>query len=432
MATAARALGFAAALVLNLALVGLAPPLLAPGWTAQALAGFLFGEEDSPLTAVEGARVTPDGLRVARLALHPPEAGGDRGAAAPLEALNVLRDLNLPPIRIDNLAVNGYPPLRDVLFDAGRRGGTLELSTAVEFSREAPLSRLWPALPVEGDVVAGEARLQLALAWFYELGGGVRAEGPLALQLERLAGFVGEYYFVGLDTGLEARYDSRRGLAAGDWASASLDVLGAGLPLSELRWQYRFDTARRALSIRAFEARVLEGRMLVERFDYRHGEESLLPLELAGLGLGAVSELLGYPGVELEGTVNGRLPLRLTGTGVTIEGGLLQGQPPGGVIRYRPPNPPEDPAAGTALIYEALSDYRYDSLEAAVHYGADGNLLLEVALRGVNPQMNGGQRINLNVNVHDHIPTLLKSLRAGRRIREALERRLEENVNGGA
>ena len=431
MAAAARALGFAAALILNLALVCLAPLLLAPGWTAQALADLLFGEEDSPLAAVEGARVTADGLRVTHLALRLPAAGGNRNGG-PLEALNVLRDLNLPPVRVDTLAVNGYPPLRDVLFDADRRGGSLELAAALEFSREAPLSRLLPALPVEGDVIAGEAALRLALTWIYELGGGVRAEGPLALELEGLAGYAGEYYFVGLDTGVEARYDSRGGLASRDWAPASLDLLGAGLPLSELKWQYRFDTAERAFSIRAFEARVLDGRMLVERFDYRHGQESLLPLQVAGLRLGAVSELLGYPGVELEGTVNGRLPLRLSGTSVTIEDGLLQGQPPGGAIRYRPPDPPEDPGAGTALVYQALSDYRYDSLEAAVHYGADGELLLEVALQGVNPQMNGGQRINLNVNVHDHIPTLLKSLRAGRRIRDALERRLERNVEGGA
>jgi len=60
-------------------------------------------------------------------------------------------------------------------------------------------------------------------------------------------------------------------------------------------------------------------------------------------------------------------------------------------------------------------------MDTRVFYDSNGDLRLEVQLAGVNPDMNGGQAINLNVNITDNIPTLLRSLYAGRAISERLE-----------
>ena len=59
---------------------------------------------------------------------------------------------------------------------------------------------------------------------------------------------------------------------------------------------------------------------------------------------------------------------------------------------------------------------------AEVFYDEDGELLLNVQLQGRNPDMNDGQAINLNVNITDNIPSLLKSLQASRVITDELER----------
>ena len=61
-------------------------------------------------------------------------------------------------------------------------------------------------------------------------------------------------------------------------------------------------------------------------------------------------------------------------------------------------------------------------MNTEVFYFEDGELLLNVQLQGSNPDMNNGQPINLNVNIIDHIPSLLKSLQASRVITEELER----------
>jgi hypothetical protein len=61
-------------------------------------------------------------------------------------------------------------------------------------------------------------------------------------------------------------------------------------------------------------------------------------------------------------------------------------------------------------------------MNSEVFYGDDGELLLALQLRGYNPDMNNGQAINLNVNITDNIPSLLKSLQASRVITNELER----------
>ena len=58
-------------------------------------------------------------------------------------------------------------------------------------------------------------------------------------------------------------------------------------------------------------------------------------------------------------------------------------------------------------------------------YRTSGELALAVRLQGLNPDVNNGQRINLNLNISDNIPDLLRSLQAGRSIADTLERQLD-------
>ena len=101
--------------------------------------------------------------------------------------------------------------------------------------------------------------------------------------------------------------------------------------------------------------------------------------------------------------------------------GALQ---PGGSIRYTPANPIPSSNPSVQLVNDALSNYQYESLNTEVYYDENGDLRMQVQLRGTNPDMNEGQAINLNINITDNIPTLLRSLQASRVITDALEQRL--------
>jgi hypothetical protein len=61
-----------------------------------------------------------------------------------------------------------------------------------------------------------------------------------------------------------------------------------------------------------------------------------------------------------------------------------------------------------------------------VDYAENGELALRLALAGRNPGWNKGQPINLNVNISENIPTLLRSLRLADDISIELEKWLKE------
>jgi hypothetical protein len=58
-----------------------------------------------------------------------------------------------------------------------------------------------------------------------------------------------------------------------------------------------------------------------------------------------------------------------------------------------------------------------------VDYTEQGDLLLQMRLAGINPDMDANQPVNLNLGVENNIPQLLRSLQATRAIEDILESR---------
>jgi hypothetical protein len=135
-------------------------------------------------------------------------------------------------------------------------------------------------------------------------------------------------------------------------------------------------------------------------------------------------ELADYPGLVVEGRISGYLPLQLRGDIILIEAGLVAALQPGGAIQYTPANPIPSSNPSIQLVNDALSNYQFTTMNTDVFYDEIGDLRLAVQLRGTNPDMNNGQGINLNVNITDNIPTLMRSLQASRIITDALEQSL--------
>ncbi len=54
-----------------------------------------------------------------------------------------------------------------------------------------------------------------------------------------------------------------------------------------------------------------------------------------------------------------------------------------------------------------------------------GELDLSIRMEGVSPALNGGQRINLNLNINDNVPALLQSLQAARSVSDSVQSRLD-------
>ncbi|PCI73638.1 MAG: hypothetical protein COB20_16055 [SAR86 cluster bacterium] len=294
---------------------------------------------------------------------------------------------------------------------------------AIEFTEGEPLSALITPKQLEADVVAGQIEGLANISWSKQLDDSWRFGGPIALKIDQLSGYYADYFFVGLNTDLFAEATTPLGIQVTNPASASLSRIDIGLPLEELSWQYRIDTLTGEIQIIDFDTALLGGNLSIPSARYNPaGDRQQVDVVLADLRVDSLVNLAEYPGLEADGLLSGYLPFIIEGDTISIEKGLIGALKPGGSIRYTPATSTPSSNQSLQLVNDALSNYQYQTMNTEVFYSEDGELLLNVQLQGSNPDMNNGQAINLNVNITDNIPSLLKSLQASRVITDELER----------
>jgi hypothetical protein len=126
----------------------------------------------------------------------------------------------------------------------------------------------------------------------------------------------------------------------------------------------------------------------------------------------------------MTGAVSGELPVTMSGDNITIEGGRLQSEPPGGTIRYRSDAGGLDavvPDGRLGLVTRALRNFEFDDLTSDVDYTEAGDLKLQMRFTGTSPDVDPTQPIVLNLGVDNNVPQLLRSLQAIRSIEDILE-----------
>lgn len=185
-----------------------------------------------------------------------------------------------------------------------------------------------------------------------------------------------------------------------------------------------------ALRVEDVGLSLLGGRVSGHRIHYdRTRATNAFTLEIKHLDLARVVALEQQQQIEASGTLDGSLPFILTPQAIRIVDGQLQATPAGGVIRYHANESIQSMAAANPnlkLALQAFSNYHYQKLDVGVNYAENGDLALAVVVAGRNPDWNAGQPINLNINISENIPTLLRSLRFGDDIGNEFQRRVNE------
>ena len=177
---------------------------------------------------------------------------------------------------------------------------------------------------------------------------------------------------------------------------------------------------------------MLGGRISGRRIHYDSARAtSPFTLEIKHLDLARVVALEQQQQIEASGRLDGTLPFILSRTGIVIVEGQLKSDPDGGVIRYHATDSIQAMAATNSnlkLALQAFSNYRYQKLNVGVNYAQNGDLALAVTVAGRNPDFNAGQPINLNINISENIPSLLRSLRSSDEIGEKFQNRAKQRT----
>lgn len=303
-----------------------------------------------------------------------------------------------------------------------REYGDAEIQLAPhEFSSTAPLSSLLNLPAINGDIVAGHIEGHANVSWSKQPDRSWEFGGPVILRAENLSGFYNDAYFLQLNTDIFAEATTPWGLRTNNSHSATIASIDIGVPVNNIAWQYSFDSQTTQMQVDNLSSELLGGNVLIEHMDFQADrEQNEIPVVISNLDLNSIVSLADYPELVVDGLISGYLPLVLNGNNIILNEGLVGALKPGGSIRYTPARETPSSNPSIQLVNDALSNYQYETMNTEIFYDESGELRMEVQLRGSNPEMNDGQAINLNVNITDNIPTLLRSLQASRVITEEL------------
>jgi len=248
--------------------------------------------------------------------------------------------------------------------------------------------------PVLGDQ-AGEAKGILSAEGRYSWDSrGARSEGTahlenLALRLPqgKVEGLSGTIAFSGLAPLMTASPQSLR--------VAHLDI---GLPLTDGFLRFVVDPSGQARILEAHLA-WLGGTVGISAATLSFaGKTQSLTFAIDQVDLAQLLDLAKVNGLSGTGRISGRIPVIIEGGHQTVSAGELHADPPGGTIAYKTGQARANPSNPSGLLYTALDDFHYESMTGELTGDLAGELSLRVHLKGRNPSLYDGRRIELNVS----------------------------------
>lgn len=291
---------------------------------------------------------------------------------------------------------------------------------------DRPISSYVSGLDSGLDIIDGEIAATGITNWHFDSDGVLNFSGPISLEMNDISGVYDDYYFLGLSSNLSAEMTSPLGLKTKTRQTARIATAEVGLAINDISWDYEFDSTDSSLAIAELTGNLLGGQIIVPEARFKDfTSDTELTVVISDLDMNLITALAEYPELQVAGFVSGYLPINLRDGEITMRDGLVSALSPGGSIRYTPLTPSNN--SSVKLVNDALSNYQFKTLDSELFYDELGDLNMKVELRGGNPDMIGGQQINLNLNIVNNVPDMLESLRASRTISDALEQRLQHD-----
>ncbi len=158
-----------------------------------------------------------------------------------------------------------------------------------------------------------------------------------------------------------------------------------------------------------------DGAIFLEPSEWRYlSPENRMTLRVENVSLGEFLKDVSGENLKATGSVNGTLPIVISGVNVNVVGGRLAVED-GGVIQYK--SPQTDAAAAqnrqAALAFDSLKNFQYDELELLMDGPLDGEIQLRMKFQGSNPDVLYGTPFLFNVTLSGELLNIVRSFRVG-------------------
>lgn len=179
----------------------------------------------------------------------------------------------------------------------------------------------------------------------------------------------------------------------------------------------------------SMQANLLNGRVWLDAQQFDLSGTQKLLLQVEGLELQELLKVYPADGLAGTGTIDGQLPIYIAHDSFYIKAGQLQAREPG-VLQFQSEKIQALGQSNPAMriVADALEDFHFNLLSSGLSYDQSGKLLLNVNLKGQNPDLEKGRPIHLNINLEEDIPALLASIQLSGQVSEIIQKRVRERL----
>ena len=198
-----------------------------------------------------------------------------------------------------------------------------------------------------------------------------------------------------------------------------IKTIDAGIPLSDLNIIYQIESNRNnqpRIKLEDTQLAILDGILTIEPVTIDPlSRDTKITLTLNNINLKRFFDFIQIEGLAGEGRLDGRIPILLTDSRITIDKSRLMAKSPG-VLRFQSEKASQMLAnAGTEmnLVLDVLEDFHYSELSLSIDKSAEHDLVATLSLLGQNPAVKEGQMIRLNINLASNLDKILKAISLG-------------------
>lgn len=201
---------------------------------------------------------------------------------------------------------------------------------------------------------------------------------------------------------------------------------------AEFQVQMPFQNPRQStLNLTSHTIKGLGGSISIPNQSYSIANNFALPVVFEEISLGELMRQYPSNKVSIDGNVSGTIPVHWDSKQFTVEQGYLTALAPGGhlqvdssaLVSVAGNNPSLKTLAGV------LSNFYYQQLSTVIDYDQKGKLTLAVQLKGSNPEVENGRPVELNVNLEEDLPALMKGLTLSNSLNEVIRKRVQQKIN---
>ena len=182
------------------------------------------------------------------------------------------------------------------------------------------------------------------------------------------------------------------------------------------------------ISLSEFSAEFMDGSIAVDNVDYDMVKKTAeTELIVNNIPLQKLLDLQGMKKIYATGSIRGKIPVIMKDQLFEISAGNVNAEQTGKIVYSTTPEERAAANESMRITYEALSNFLYSELVSSISMTPDGQSLIRLELKGVNPSFQEGRPVHLNLNVEQNLLDLLRSLTISTNIEKAILEKALQN-----